>query len=172
MIFVMTERLPGRVTHSKGRGRRDVFQVLMLHHSGCIIRPRVVTGCHGRVATQCRGHKDMWSAPTSLRQPPGPPRRPASHPCSLLWAVSVGKLSQQGLTLNPLVSRNKLVHFIFSVCFNLPGNVNFAPSNLPMSRWQPNTLWHHVSSITMMMATKIAHASAISFPKLNAVYNF
>ena len=51
------------------RGRRDVFQVLMLHHSSLYhqTRPGVVTRSYGRVATLRleRGHKDMSSAPMS-----------------------------------------------------------------------------------------------------------
>ena len=51
------------------RGRRDVFQVLMLHHSSLYhqTRPGVETRSYGRVATLRleRGHKDMSSAPMS-----------------------------------------------------------------------------------------------------------
>ena len=174
MIFVMTEGLPEerRVTHTEERGRRDVFQVLMLHHSGCIIRPRVVTaGCHGRVATQCTEDTRTCEVITSLSKTPwvhpGDPC-PTLVPCS---GQSVQCWQVNPAAIYPLVSRNQLVHFISSVCFNLPRNVIFAPGNLLMWRWQPNTLWHDVSSITRM-ATKIAHVSNISFPKLNAVYNF
>ena len=172
MIFVMTERLPEerRVTQSEERGRRDVFQVLMLHHSECIIRPRVVTaGCHGRVATQCTEDTRTCEVLTSLPKLPGSTLKIRVPPSLPALGTQCWRVNPAGIY--PLVSRNLLVHFIFSVCFNLPRNVNFAPGNLLMSRWQPNTLWHDVSSITRM-ATKIAHVSNISFPKLNAVYNF
>ena len=135
MIFVMTEGLPEerRVTQSEERGRRDVFQVLMLHHSGCIIRPRVVTGCHGRVATQCTEDTRTCEELTRLQKLPGstlvkarvPPLLPALG--SQCWQVNPA-------AIYPVVSRNQLVHFISSVCFNLPRNVNFAPGNLLMSR--------------------------------------
>ena len=165
MIFVMTEGLPEerRVTNSQERGRRDVFQVLMLHHSECIISSsdpgwwqQGVMGGWQHSVQRTQGHV-KWSqvSENSL----GPP----------LLGSQCWRVNPWGIY--PLVSRNQLVHFISSVCFNLPRNVNFAPGNLLMWRWQPNTLWHDVSSITRM-ATKIAHVSNISFPKLNAVYNF
>ena len=57
------------------------------------------------------------------------------------------------------------------VCFNLVRNVIFAPGTPDVTMTAQYSDISLVSTNTMM-ATKIAHLANISFPKLNAVYNF
>ena len=58
-----------------------------------------------------------------------------------------------------------------SVCFNLARNVILAPGSPDVTMTAQYSDISLVSTNTRM-ATKIARVANISFPKLNAVYNF
>ena len=150
MIFVMTEEVPESRGSQGVTHRRWVWGGEMFFKFSCYITLGVYhqTGGGdsllwegGNTHSVEWGHKDTRVSPItpmSTLEPHAPPLLSARG--GQCWQVNPAGNSP------PLLTRNTLVHFISSVCFNLPKNVNFAPGNFPMSGWQPNTHWHHQPS--------------------------